>query len=56
MNDDITEFINMIIAEEATVRGRLLSPTNLELKYIIMVNRIKLTVKDGRDCRIDVGS
>jgi len=45
LNDDITEFINMIIVEEAMARGRLLSPTILELKYMIMVNRMKLIVR-----------
>lgn len=46
----------MIIVEEATARGKLLSPTNLELKYMIMVSRMKLIVKEGRDCKKDVGS
>jgi hypothetical protein len=45
LNDDIIEFISMIIVEEAMARGRLLSPTILELKYMIMVNRMKLVVR-----------
>jgi hypothetical protein len=45
LNDDIIEFISMIIVEEAMARGRLLSPTILELKYMIMVNRMKLIVR-----------
>ncbi|WP_304328616.1 hypothetical protein, partial [Candidatus Culexarchaeum yellowstonense] len=45
LNDDIIEFISMIIVEEDMARGRLLSPTILELKYMIMVNRMKLIVR-----------
>jgi hypothetical protein len=45
LNDDIIEFISMIIVEEAVASGRLLSPTILELKYMIMVNRMKLIVR-----------
>jgi hypothetical protein len=45
LNDDIIEFISMIIVEEAMAGGRLLSPTILELKYMIMVNRMKLIVR-----------
>jgi hypothetical protein len=45
LNDDITESISMIIVDEAMARGRLLSPTILELKYMIMVNRMKLIVR-----------